>query len=124
MARWDQGNNFYWFYIDFTNGHYGILRSRFFGVMKDLPGSAGTLSGFANNKSYLLELELTGHTALGRIYEQTAAGEKGRLVVQTPSVQDTDPVLSGINGYLAEISMNAPYKALHASFGQLSAVAK
>jgi hypothetical protein len=122
MARWDQGNNFYWFYIDFSNGHYGILRSRFFGVMEDLPGSGGTVKGFRSTKSYFLEFELKGDTATGRIYEETASGQKGALASQTPAVKDAEPFLTGINGYLAEISMANPFKPLHASFGQLSAV--
>jgi hypothetical protein len=122
MARWDQGNNFYWFYIDYSTGTFGILRSRFFGIMADLPGSHSTLKGFKNTKSYFLEFELKGDTLQGRVYEQNASGEKGALVAQTPQVKDSDPFMTGINGYLAEISMGNPFKPLHASFGQLAAV--
>jgi hypothetical protein len=124
MARWDQGNNFYWFFIDYAQGTYAIMRSRFFGVMEQLADNKGTSSwpvpNFQDTNSYMLEFDLQGDTAKGRIYTATANGERGSLIAETPLRRDKDPFLSGLSGYLAEASIGAPYKALHGSFDSLT----
>jgi len=120
MARWDQGNNFYWFYVDFATGSYAILRSRFFGLMDKLPGSTGQVPGFKNTSSYFMEFQLQNDTMQGRIYELTPSGNKGKLLVQTGTVKDSDPFLTGISGYLSEPSLGRPFEPLHGSFGTIT----
>ena len=124
MARWDQGNNFYWFYIDYSNGTFAIMRSRFFGVMENLADDGGKntwpVPNFKNTQSYLLEFELKGDTMKGRIYAQTAAGAKSTLVTETPLLRDKEPFAAGISGFLTEASINKPFEPLHGSFGTLS----
>jgi hypothetical protein len=124
MARWDQGNNFYWFYVDYGNGTYAIMRSRFFGVMEKLADSTGKSSwpvpNFRNTASYMLEFELNGATAKGRIYSQTPSGQRSTLIAETPVLTDKDPFPAGISGYLTEASISDPYKPLHGSIGSLT----
>jgi hypothetical protein len=124
MARWDQGNNFYWFFIDFANGTYAVMRSRFFGVMEKLADANGQNSwpvpGFKKTQSYMLEFELNGATAKGRIFAQTPSGQRSRLIAETPVLTDKDPFPSGISGYLAEASLGDPFAPLHASLGSLT----
>ena len=120
MARWDQGNNFYWFYIDFATGTYGILRSRFFGMMDLLPNSTGRVPGFKNTNSYYLEFQLQGANMQGRIFEQTTNSVKGKLLIQTSQVTDNDPFMTGISGFVAEPSLRRPFEPLHGSFGSLA----
>lgn len=124
MARWDQGNNFYWFFIDYANGTYAIMRSRFFGVMEKLSDDKGQNSwpvpDFKKTNSYMLEFELQGATSKGRIYAQAASGEKSRMIAETPLLVDKDPFPSGISGYLAEASIGDPFTPLHGSLGSLT----
>jgi len=119
MARWDLGNNFYWFSIDFTRGVHEIYRARYFGVFEPLPGSTGKIRDFKNTSAYVLELEMVGGTAQGRIYEPGRGGQRGRLVADTGKITDPDPHLEGVSGFLAEPAIEAPFVPLHASFGSL-----
>jgi hypothetical protein len=119
MGRWDQGNNHYWFYVNFASGTYGIVRSRFFGVlMQDLPGSAGPIADFQNTKPYYLEFELKGATAHGRVYEQSASGR--RLVGDTGVITDKDPFKAGVSGVLIEKWIDSPFDPLEGSFANLT----
>lgn len=120
LARWDQGNNYYWFNVNFATGSFGITRSRFFGVMDNLKGSVGDVKDFSNSKSYYLEFEMLGPVAHGRVYELDAAGNK-KLVGDTGDVVDPEPHQQGVAGVLAELAFEAPYEPLQASFANVSA---
>ncbi|HSN88302.1 MAG TPA: hypothetical protein VL025_16195, partial [Thermoanaerobaculia bacterium] len=119
MARWDLGNNFYWFTVDFSAGIFEIYRARYFGVFAPLEGSTGKIRDFKNTSAYLLEFELAGDTLQGRVYEPGRGGKRGRLVGDTGRIADREPHYEGVSGFLAEPSINAPFTPLHASFGIL-----
>jgi hypothetical protein len=123
LARWDHGNNFYWFYVNFTSGTVGIMRSRFFGVMDDLPGSVAKIKNFARTKSYLLEFELNGSTLQGKASE-IGPGDQRTLVADTGAVKDPEPHMKGVSGFLAEPSPERPFDPLRASFAAISATAR
>lgn len=121
MARWDNGNNHYWFYVNFSTGKFGIVRSRFFGVlMDDLPGSAGPVRDFANTKPYYLEFEVVGNTAHGWVYDQDPGSGKRRLVGDTGPVVDPDPFPAGVSGLLVEKWIDSPFDPLEGSFANLT----
>ena len=119
MARWDLGNNFYWFTVDFSLGVFEIYRARYFGVFAPLEGSTGKIRDFKNTSSYLLEFELVGDTLQGRVYEPGRGGKRGRLVGDTGKIPDREPHYEGVSGFLAEPAIGAPFAPLHASFGIL-----
>jgi hypothetical protein len=122
FARWDLGNNFYWFALDFSTGTFEIVRAKYFGVFAPLAGSTGKVTGFLNTRSYLLELELVGGTLHGRVYEPWKNGVKGQLVGDTGAVADPSPQLSGVAGFLAEPALQSSFTPLEASFANLAAV--
>jgi len=121
LARWDQGNNHYWFYVNFSTGQFGIVRSRFFGVlMADLDGSAGPIADFKNTKTYYLEFELRGAVAHGWVYEHGADGSR-TLVGDTGDITDSDPFLAGVSGTLIELWEETPFIPLRGSFANITA---
>lgn len=133
MARWDNGNNHYWFYVNFATGTYGIVRSRFFGVlMIDLPGSAGPIENFKSTNTYYLEFELRGDVARGRVYEQRPNGRR-IPVGDTGDVVDEDPFLAGVSGTLFELwgdpagedslAVESIFVPLHGSYANVTATA-
>lgn len=120
MARWDHGNNHYWFYINFNSGTYGIVRSRFFGVlMDDLPGTTGKVRNFGNTKPYYLEFQLVKDRVRGKAFERTSDG-KLDMVGDTGWVQDANPQMSGVSAVLFETWIEAPFVPLEGSFANLT----
>lgn len=123
IARWDHGNNYYWFYVNFAGGTAGIMRSKFFGVMDDLPNSVVRVNNFANTKSYYLEFDLTGPTMQGRVFEQ-GPGNTRTMVANTGQVKDPEPHNRGVSGFLAEPAQERPFDPLTASFAAVTSTAR
>lgn len=123
IARWDHGNNYYWFYVNFAAGTAGIMRSKFFGVMDDLPNSVVQIRNFANTKSYYLEFDLNGGTMHGRVYETDRANAR-TMVADTGQVTDQEPHGKGVSGFLAEPAQERPFDPLTASFAALTSTAR
>ncbi len=124
LARWDFGNNFYWFNVDYATGEFEVVRSRYFGVIETLRHQP--IKGFVNTKPYFLEFELVGPDLRGKVYEAVAKGEElvpGTQVADSDWVNDRDPHLFGVSGFLAELSMQAPFVPLEGSFAQLASAA-
>lgn len=119
LARWDQGNNFYWFHVDFTNGTYGIMRSRFFGVMDPLLGSEGKIANFRNTDSFYLEFDLRGDTLQGAISLVAKDGSR-KEVAKVGPVKDPEPHMSGVSGFLVELSLTRPFVPLEGSMANLT----
>jgi hypothetical protein len=120
MARWDHGNNHYWFYINFSSGIYGVVRSRYFGVlMDDLPGSTGKVRNFAANKPYYLEFQLVGDKVRGKAFERTASGQL-EIVGDTGWITDNNPHARGVSAILVEAWKEAPFVPLEGSFANLT----
>ena len=121
MARWDQSNNFYWFHVDYSVGEFGILRGRYFGVLKPVEGSFGKIRDFDNTKSYHLEFELVGNKLRGKVYDASLGrGNKG-LVGDTGVVGDSDPWLEGVAGFLVEAALKEAFAPLEGSFANIAA---
>jgi tetratricopeptide (TPR) repeat protein len=123
MARWDLGNNFYWFAVDFASGSYEIVRAKYFGVFAPLPGSIGKVRDFKSTSAYVMEFELVGDTLQGRVFEPSRKGKRGRMVADTGKVRDSEPWYEGVSGFLAEPAIEAPFAPLEASFGTLTSEA-
>ena len=122
MARWDHGNNHYWFYVNFNEeaGTYGIVRSRFFGVlMDDLPNSTGKVQNFQSTKPYYLEFQLVGNRMRGKVFDRAASGQP-ELVGDTGWVEDTNPHPRGVSAILFEHWIQAPFVPLEGSFANLT----
>jgi tetratricopeptide (TPR) repeat protein len=117
MARWDAGNNYYWFLLNFASGEFSILRSRYFGVFEVLPKSVGKIADFRNTKAYRMEFDLVGDTLQGKVYDQK------KLVGDTGKVTDPDPQRFGMSGFLTELAIEAPYEPLEGSVTDLASVA-
>jgi hypothetical protein len=119
LARWDRHHSYYWFHIDFSNGRAVIGKQQpGTAAALPLPGSEVTIPGFKKTAAYRLELKVVGPHLKGRVLDS-----KGRLLVETPEVKDEQPHLCGISGVNAEISQNAPFAPLRASFAAVSAEA-
>ena len=117
MARWDAGNNYYWFLINFASGEFSILRSRYFGVFEVLPKSIGKIANFRNTKAYRMEFDLVGDTLQGKIFDQN------KQVGDTGKVTDPDPQKFGMSGFLTELAIEAPYDPLEGSVTDLASIA-
>lgn len=120
MARWDKGNNFYWFYVNFVTGEYAIWRAKSLGEQITVPGSQGTVEGFDSTRPYRLRFELVGDTLRGQVFSYSSNGTLEK-VGDTGEVKDSDPHLQGVSGFLAELAMERPFEPLEASFANLSA---
>ena len=121
MARWDQSNNFYWFHVDYSIGEFGILRGRYFGVLKPVEGSFGKIRGFDNTKSYHLEFELVGNKLRGKVFDAALGRGTKALVGDTGVVGDSDPWLEGVSGFLVEAALKEPFTPLEGSVANIEA---
>jgi tetratricopeptide (TPR) repeat protein len=121
MARWDQSNNFYWFHVDYSIGEFGILRGRYFGVLKPVEGSFGKIRDFDNTKSYHLEFELVGNKLRGKVYDAALGRGNKALVGDTGVVGDPDPWLEGVSGFLVEAALKEPFTPLEGSVANIEA---
>jgi hypothetical protein len=121
MARWDQSNNFYWFHVDYSIGEFGILRGRYFGVLKPIEGSFGKIREFDNTKSYHLEFELVGNKLRGKVYDAALGRGAKALVGDTGVVGDPDPWLEGVSGFLVESALKEPFAPLQGSVANIEA---
>jgi tetratricopeptide (TPR) repeat protein len=117
MARWDAGNNYYWFLLNFASGEFSILRSRYFGVFETLPKSVGKIANFRNTKAYRMEFDLVGDTLQGKVFDQK------KLVGDTGKIKDPDPQRFGMSGFLTELAIEAPYAPLEGSVTDLASIA-
>lgn len=119
LARWDRHHSYYWFYVDFSNGQATIGKQQpGTATAVPLPGSEVTIPGFQKTAAYQLELEVVGPKLKGRVFDRT-----GKLLVETADVKDETPHACGISGVNAELSLNAPFAPLSASFSGVSAAA-
>jgi len=119
LARWDRHHSYYWFYVDFSSGQATIGKQQpGTATAVPLPGSEVAIPGFQKTAAYQLELEVVGPKLKGRIFDR-----KGKLLVETAEIEDATPHACGISGVNAELSLNAPFAPLSASFAGVSAAA-
>jgi hypothetical protein len=117
LARWDRHHSYYWWHIDFSNGKASIGKQQP-GTAAALPlaGSEVAVPGFKRTDAYQLELRVVGNHLQGKVLDA-----KGATLVETPELTDEQPHVCGISGVNAEISQNAPFAPLTASFAAVSA---
>ncbi|HVE83763.1 MAG TPA: hypothetical protein VND93_12975 [Myxococcales bacterium] len=119
LARWDKHHSYYWWYLDFSTGKAAIGKQQpGTAAALPLPGSEVAVPGFKKTAAYQLELKVVGPRLKGRVLDV-----KGKLVVETPEIKDEQPFACGISGVNVEISQNAPFAPLAASFSAVSAEA-
>jgi len=122
IARWNEGNSYYWYYIDFSTGKYEILRSEGLGIFEPFLKSVGEVEGFDNRKPYRVLFEVLGGTLWGRVYDVDRNGKLGGLVGDTGKITDPEPLRDGISGVLTELALGAPFTPLEGSFARVSSV--
>lgn len=121
MARWNDGNLYYWFYIDFASGKYEILRSEGLGIFEPFLDSTGRVRDFDDRRQYFLSFEVVEGRLRGRVFEVTRGGAIGRQVGDTGVVADPEPLSGGLTGFVVELSLGAPFTPLEGSIARIAA---